>query len=393
MDLQNGQTSKRVLGKRGLAGALALAAFAHLVASSGPASAADVFTINSIVSQSGPGSIYGIATQQGTDLAIVEVNAAGGLQGMKVAVLSVDDASNPANAANIAREMATDSPLVFLNTITTVSAVITPILNQAKVPSVGPQISLPALVTDNRPYIFSFFPNVVEGERALVKTWMAREKIRSVVIVVDQGDIAAKTQAGLAEKFVKENGGSVLETVNISTGSVNFAPVISRIRALKPNGVFISTLANDAAGLLSEIGKSGLKVGRAVTIAAFNPNAIAKAGRGGAGTYSFTYYLPTNEGGPDAVSFARKFRTRYGTAPIMQSALAYGMTKTVLQQLQSVDLKSGSLQERRDRIKDAIAAVHEFSGPFGKLTMGSNGIVIMDPFIVQMENGEPQRRQ
>ncbi|HVZ42869.1 MAG TPA: ABC transporter substrate-binding protein [Ramlibacter sp.] len=349
--------------------------------------------VHSIVCATGPGSFYGVAVRQGTDLAVEEINRAGGVGGRQIKVEHIDDASNPAEAANIARRIAGDAKLVLLNTITTVSAVALPLLNQLKIPAAGPQISVPKFVQENRPYTFSFFPDITKGAGSMIKAWMEDRKVKSVVIVEDQADIPSRTQGEMARNLIAQNGGTVAEVINITTGAVNFSPIISRIRALNPSGVYISTLSNDAAGLLGEMRKADLKMARAMSIASYNPKALAGAGSGADGLYSYIYFLPTAEGGPDAVAFADTFKKRFGSEPVMQSALAYAMMKTIGAQLATANVGSGDLQAQRDRIRDSLAAIKSYKGPFGNVSMSADGIVQIEPIIVVFEDGKATRRK
>ncbi len=351
------------------------------------------FVIHSIVSATGPGSFYGVAVRQGTDLAIEEINKAGGIGGVKLKAEHIDDASNPAEAANIARRVSSEAKLVLLNTITTVSAVALPLLNQLKIPAAGPQISVPKFVQENRPYTFSFFPDIGKGAESMIKAWMKDNKVSTVLVVEDQADIPSRSQGEMAKKIIAANGGRVVETINVSTGSVNFSPVISRIRAAKPSAVYISTLSNDAAGLLGEMRKANVQVPRAMSIASYNPAALAGAGTGANGLYSYVYYLASAEGGPDSVAFAQAFKEKFGSEPVMQSALAYAMMKTIAAQLAGARLGQGDLQAQRDRIRDSLAAVKSFKGPFGTVSMNADGIVQIEPIIVVFKDGHATRRK
>jgi branched-chain amino acid transport system substrate-binding protein len=378
--------------RRGALGALA----AGVAAAWSPfalAQAGGELVWHSIVCATGPGSFYGVAVRQGTDLALEEINAAGGLHGQKIRAEHIDDASNPAEAANIARRISGDARLVLLNTITSVSAVALPLLNQLKIPTAGPQISVPKFVQENRTYTFSFFPDNSKGAGAMVKAWMQDQKLSSVLVVEDQADIPSKTQSELAQKLIVANGGTVAEVVNVSTGAVNFAPVISRIRSLKPSGVYISTLSNDAAGLLGEMRKSGVKAARAMSIASYNPTALAGVGSGADGLYTYVYFLASAEGGPDAVAFAQAFKKKFGTDPVMQSALAYAMTKAIAAQLAAGKPLTGELQAQRDQIRDSLAAIKSYHGPFGTVSMSADGIVQIDPIILVYKDGKPTRRR
>jgi branched-chain amino acid transport system substrate-binding protein len=375
----------------GLAGAsLALvapfdASFAQAAPSGAP------ITFHAVVSATGPGAFYGTAARQGTDLAVDEINARGGIKGHPVRVEYLDDATNPAEASNIARRFSTDAQLLILDTITTVSSVILPIANSMKMPAIGPMVAVPKLVRENRPYTFSFFPDMAQGADTMISTWMAKEKVKNVAVVEDRGDVSSKTQSDLAQGLIKKHGGTVVEVINVPTGTVSFAPVISRLRSLKPDGIFVSMLSSDSGGLLSEIGKAGLKQPRAMSIASYTPAAIKAAGSGAEGVYTYLYYLASADMGGDAAAFETSFKKRFGSAPIMQSALAYQMMNVVGRQLESVDLSMGSLQDRREKIRTAIAGIKESHGPLGSVTMESDGVVNVAPIVISIHAGKEER--
>ena len=78
----------------------------------------------------------------------------------------------------------------------------------------------------------------------------------------------------------------------------------------------------------------------------------------------------------------------------MQSALAYAMMKTIAVQLNTVkDLNQGDLQAQRDRIRDALAAIKSYRGPFGDVSMNADGIVQIEPVILVYKDGKVTRRK
>jgi branched-chain amino acid transport system substrate-binding protein len=377
----------------GLVAALVSALAAPLTAVAQGSTGSTPITFHAVVAATGPGAFYGTAARQGTDLAVEEINARGGIKGRPIRIEYLDDATNPAEAANIARRFATDAQLLILDTITSVSSVILPIANSMSMPAIGPMVAVPKLVRENRPYTFSFFPDMAQGADMMIATWMATEKVKNVVVIEDRGDVSSKTQSDLAQQLIKKHAGTVVEVINVPTGTVSFAPVISRLRSLAPDGIFVSMLSSDSGGLLSEVGKAGLKQPRAMSIASYTPAAIKAAGAGAEGVYSYLYYLASTDAGGEAAAFEAAFKKKFGSAPIMQSALAYQMMTVVGRQLDNVDLSSGSLQERRERIRTAIAAIRESRGPLGSVTMEPDGVVRIAPILISIKAGKEVRVQ
>ena len=62
-----------------------------------PASAADAIVVGRSLTLSGPLKLYGEAKRDGGDAYIAKVNAAGGINGKKIEVVTLDDAYLPAN--------------------------------------------------------------------------------------------------------------------------------------------------------------------------------------------------------------------------------------------------------------------------------------------------------
>jgi len=68
---------------------------AGAMAAAGPGFAQDI-KMGVVAGMSGPGTSYGIGIRQGAEMAVKEINAAGGIKGRKISLVVVDDASNPA---------------------------------------------------------------------------------------------------------------------------------------------------------------------------------------------------------------------------------------------------------------------------------------------------------
>ena len=61
-----------------------------------------------IAGMSGPGTSYGIGIRQGAEMAVKEINAAGGIKGRKLSLVVVDDASNPAQSVTAMQRLVSE---------------------------------------------------------------------------------------------------------------------------------------------------------------------------------------------------------------------------------------------------------------------------------------------
>jgi branched-chain amino acid transport system substrate-binding protein len=120
-----------------LAASLALASAAF----SGQALAADPIKIGLVTALSGQSALAGEAITRGLTIAIDEINAKGGLLGgRKLELVRRDDEANPAKGVVAARELIFREKVavVFGGLDTPVSMAVVPLMNQEKVPFMGP---------------------------------------------------------------------------------------------------------------------------------------------------------------------------------------------------------------------------------------------------------------
>jgi branched-chain amino acid transport system substrate-binding protein len=107
-------TTRRGLGGTALAGIVGLAGLAALACWAAPAGAADAeLSIGEINSYSALPS-FTEPYRKGWQMAVDEVNLAGGIDGKKLVVVSKDDAGKPAEAVTAANELVSRDHVVML---------------------------------------------------------------------------------------------------------------------------------------------------------------------------------------------------------------------------------------------------------------------------------------
>lgn len=136
----------------------ALVATAATLAVSLPATAANEIKIGLVTALSGQSARAGEAITRGISIAIDELNAAGGVLGRKFVLVSRDDEATPAKGVTAARELVFNEKVTVLfgGLDTPVSMAIVPIMNQAKVPFMGPWAAGTAITRNgaNPNYVF-----------------------------------------------------------------------------------------------------------------------------------------------------------------------------------------------------------------------------------------------
>src|SRR5688572_6229957 len=101
--------------------------------------------IGEVGSMTGSEATFGTSTHNGVMLAVKEVNAAGGIKGRKVEILSLDDQGKPDEAATVVTKLITQDKVVAIlgEVASSRSLAMAPIAQKYKVPMISPSSTNP----------------------------------------------------------------------------------------------------------------------------------------------------------------------------------------------------------------------------------------------------------
>jgi urea transport system substrate-binding protein len=204
--------------------------------------AADEILISSILDLSGGLDIYGKPMADCMTLAVEEQNAAGGLLGKKLRLVSYDPQSNMQLYTQFAQQAALkDKAAVVMGGITSASReVIRPVLDRFK-SLYFYNTQYEGGVCDRNTFCTGVTPaqTVAKLVPYAMKKW--GKKVYVVAADYNYGQITSQW----VKKFVEENGGSVASIDFFPLDVTNFGPTISKIEAAKPD-MIVSALVGGA---------------------------------------------------------------------------------------------------------------------------------------------------
>src|ERR1700752_1946525 len=156
---------------------------------------AQEIVLGAVVPSSGPFAEWGRANTTTLQMLEKQVNGSGGINGAKLRIAILDDATKPAQATNDLRKLAGDDKVVAVaGPLTSSAAEVTfPVANEMKIVSTSQASSKPGVAKLNRPWAFR---NTID-EGVLAKTTVPYFKkafnIRTVGIIFDAKDATAST--------------------------------------------------------------------------------------------------------------------------------------------------------------------------------------------------------
>jgi len=389
----------------GVLGAAALTAITGAIFG-GPARAADTeIVLGAIVPSSGPFAEWGRTNTATLQMLEKQVNDSGGINGAKLRIMILDDATKPAQATNNLRKLAGDDHvLAVAGPLTSSAAEVTfPVANEMKVVATSQASSKPGVAKLNRPWAFR---NTID-EGVLGHTTVPYYKqafgIKSVAIIFDAKDATAATVGSkIMPVLMKDNGIEILnasDPLSFNTGDLDVSAQVTKIKALNPDGVVVSADYSQAVTVIREMKRQGV-IKPVVGSTQLISSAILKAAPEIPIVAPATFYASMTGDRPakfvsDLTPLLRKISgLPPGIEPSMYDANIYEIASIYIEAIKKSGAsgKPEDLEADRTKIRDYMAKLNGFAGLGGPIGFNEDGDAIKAFYIVQGQNGAWQSK-
>ena len=199
---------------------------------------------------SGPTAVYGVPLLKGAELAVADINAAGGVLGRKLELLPRDSKANPAEAVRLARELIVKNGVKFLaGTLTSAEApAVSTIAKENHVVFVAPSAKTYELTDPQNihPYIFRSASNTtIEGDAGaiIVARWKNVHTVATIAPDYAYGHDAIA--AFIAELHKLRPDIKIVDQEWPKLGQANFTPFITAQMSKHPEAVYCDEFAGD----------------------------------------------------------------------------------------------------------------------------------------------------
>jgi branched-chain amino acid transport system substrate-binding protein len=331
---------------------------------SGVVLAAGEIVIGNASSLTGTAAQYGISTYEGLEVAMDEINAAGGVLGKKIVILKGDDSGDPRQAVNVVQKFITrDKVLVIIGAeLTGTTRVTAPISNQGQMVQFTASATGAGL-TDNLPYVFRnalpeayAIPFVVEAAKKKFKT-------NSVVIITSYNLDYSVDLTKIYEKALAGAGIKVQDKISYAEGDIDFSAQVSKLKALKPEAVVMTGYYQESAQLMIEMRKQGINCPILGSNGFNDPKILDLAGKAMEGSVWASGFFPDNPD-PKVRKFVARVQEKYKKKPNQFHAQAYDALYIIAEAIKKAGVTE-STPENRTKIRDALSGITNFPGVSG----------------------------
>jgi branched-chain amino acid transport system substrate-binding protein len=309
----------------------------------------DSVSIGAIFPLSGPVAFYGNESRDGAQLAIDEINAAGGLLGKKLVLLSEDDEGDAAKAVNAFTKLTTRDKVSFIigSSTSGPTQAMSTLAQSSKVVLISPSATN-INVTKAGDYIFrACFIDPFQGVVGADFAYSTLGSRRAAVLY----DAGADYNTGLADSFknqYKALGAQLVADEAYQTGDVDFNAQITRIKSGNPDVVYLPNYYNDVSLQAKQLRDQG------VTCALIGGDGWDSLTDNAGdeilnGFWSSGFASDTTD--PKGVAFVKAFQTKYNRLASQFAALGYDTMMLVIDGIKA----SGSIDP--SVVKDAMAKI------------------------------------
>lgn len=199
----------------------------------------------------GPNAQAGTDLMKGVDLAVKDINAAGGAGGMKVKVVTGDTVSDPTDAVSAASKLINaDHVQILIGPRTITGPAVLPISMRAKVPEfiVGGST---VLDKNTDPFFWRTSPSDSQQGIAMA-AYAAKKGYKRAALAFEQQPAAQTLKKPIQDAFTK-HGGKIITTVDLTPSQSSYRSEIQKLYAGKPDVIFTQVSAQTASAFFPQV--------------------------------------------------------------------------------------------------------------------------------------------
>jgi branched-chain amino acid transport system substrate-binding protein len=325
---------------------------------------------------------FGQSTHKGVEMAIEEANAAGGVLGKKIRLVTEDDQGKPEEALTAATKLISKDRVVALigEFASSNSLAAAPMAQSSGIPMVSHGSTNPK-VTQVGDYIFRVcFIDPFQGQ-VMAKFARGSLKLSRVAIL---RDVKSDYSVGLADYFTQSftaAGGSIAGDESYTAGDKDFNAQLTTLIATKPEAIFVPGYYTEVGLIARQARRLGF-TGALLGGDGWDSEKLWEIGGDALNNGYFSNHYSVDNPAPEIRAFVEKFKAKYGAAPDALAALGYDAARVLIAAIG----RAGSAEPKA--IRDALARTKDFAGITGNITLDANRDAVKSAVVLEVKGGK-----
>ncbi|MGE5073520.1 MAG: branched-chain amino acid ABC transporter substrate-binding protein [Anaerolineae bacterium] len=329
--------------------------------------------VATLLTMSGPDSVYGIDAVRGVEIAIADRKQ---VFGHPVELVKADDLCTEEGGKAGAQELSKDATLagVIGTTCSSASVPAAEIFSAAHMVLISPSSTAPSLTDPalHQPaFLRSIYNDKAQG-KAVAEFAFSVLGTHRMITVHDGTAYPKQLQQAACDDF-KQLGGECILQLDLSTGQDPVA-VLRSFSAQDPDVIYFPLYTDDGVALMQALPAAGFSNPALISSdGLFSTDFIQKAGTGTEGMY-----LSGPAEVQESAAFTQKYKARYGEDPIASYHLqGYDAAMMLFSAIEKVAVPSSSgdnsISIPRTALREALYATHGMQGLSGPINCSPSG--------------------
>ena len=343
---------------------------------------ANQITIGHFASKTGNTAGFGTMTDMGVLLAVKERNAAGGVSGKQIKLITVDtEGQEGKTVTQVTRLVTSDKVDGLIGEVASgLSLAAGSIAEKYGVPMVSPSSTNPA-VTQGKEMVFRVcFIDPFQGE-VCAKFAMQQGWKKAATFY----DSTQAYSTGLNEAFkesYKKLGGELVVEQSYKSGDAEFTAQLSAIRDAGADVIFVPGYYTEVGNIAKQARELGIK---APLLGGDGWTGLEKSAKAAdiEGDYNSDHYS-VEDTSPAVAEFIKKFKAEYGQEPDSMAALGYDAANVLFDAFARAKSTDGK------KVAAELARTADFNGVTGNITIDPQHNARKPAVIVKYQDGKPR---
>ena len=335
--------------------------------------------------------VVGESSKNAAELAVKEVNDAGGLDvgGTKYTIeLLVEDNEDKAeSAAAVAQKLATSGVLAMIGPNASRNAIPASVVAESSQMlmispwSTNPKTTKVGDTDESKKYVFR--AAFIDDFQGVVAARFAKDELKTAMPAVLY-DVASEYNKGIAEVYkraMEESGVQVVAFETYTTGDKDFSAQLTKIKDAGADSLFLPNYYSEVPLQVQQAHKVGFNGAILGSDSWGNIELMTLCGTECEGYYFTTHYAP-DIATPKAQAFIQAYEAAYSKTPDDVAALTYDSFGLLFQAIQA----AGTVE--RQAVRDALASITSFEGVTGNMQFTGTGDPVKSAVILQVKEGK-----
>lgn len=341
--------------------------------SGGPAGnsmSGDTIKLGLVASLNGELRPWGQDSAAGAQLAVDEINAAGGIDGKKIELLTEDSNSKPEEGKSAAEKLASNGVLALVGEVASgITMQMKEVAKDKGIPLVAVGATNPAVTQDSNGLVTRVcYTDDLQGPVMAVFAFNDL-KLRRIAVMTDQKQPYSQGLSKTFREKFEALGGKIVGEESYQSGETQFGGQITKIKAQNPDGVFMSGYFTEVGPMARQMRAAGMTTQKLLGGDGWDSSEIVASGGDAIINGYFCNHYNDKDDRPEVQSFLEKYMAKNnGKLPgTTMAALGYDATNLVIDALKRIAADKKSFDSKT--LSEYINATEGFKAVSGDITL------------------------